>query len=126
MRHQVNRSKFPRALNKFLKVYVHQSDLFFKELTLVFPIAAYGRDGFNALDFLSFSSLKHIPPKGAQLIRRYGLYSSRIKGAWDDMAYVAERAPAGWKADHVESDRCDTPAGFDQFIDSDTADSKDI
>ena len=28
---------------------------------------------------------------------------SRTKGRWGDMPYVAERAPAGWKATHPES-----------------------
>ena len=46
---------------------------------------------FEALDF--FAELtQHIPPKGVQLIRRYGLYSSRIKGQWADMPYVTEYA----------------------------------
>ncbi len=34
---------------------------------------------FDALDFLA-ELTQHIPPKGVQLIRCYGLYSSRIKG----------------------------------------------
>lgn len=54
---------------------------------------------FNACDFLA-ELTQHIPPKGVQLIRRYGLYSSRIKGAWDSMPHVAERAPDGWKIQH--------------------------
>ena len=33
-----------------------------------------------------------------QHIRRYGLYSSRIKGRWPEMAYVVDRTPSGWKA----------------------------
>ena len=54
---------------------------------------------FNALDFLA-ELTQHIPPKGLQLIRRYGLYASRTKGRWEDMPWVAERAPEGWKAAH--------------------------
>ena len=41
------------------------------------------------------------------LIRRYGLYSSWIKSEWAKMPSVAERAPSGWKAEHVESEAYD-------------------
>ena len=44
--------------------------------------------------------VQHIPPKRIQLIRRYGLYSSRGKGRWSEMEYVAERAPQAWKGAH--------------------------
>ena len=44
--------------------------------------------------------VQHIPPKRIQLIRRYGLYSSRGKGKWAEMEYVAERAPQAWKQTH--------------------------
>lgn len=54
---------------------------------------------FDACDFLA-ELTQHILPKGVQLIRRYGLYSSRTKGAWESMPYVADRAPAGWKSQH--------------------------
>jgi hypothetical protein len=54
---------------------------------------------FDALDFLA-ELTQHIPPKGTQLIRRYGLYSSRTKGRWEEMDHVAERAPHGWRAEH--------------------------
>ena len=47
---------------------------------------------FDALDFLA-ELTQHIPPRGLQLIRRYGLYASRTKGQW-----VAQRAPEAWKA----------------------------
>ncbi|POQ99803.1 hypothetical protein AU468_10005 [Alkalispirochaeta sphaeroplastigenens] len=57
---------------------------------------------FDALDFLA-ELTQHIPPKGLQLIRRYGLYASRTKGRWQDMRWVAERAPDGWKATHHHS-----------------------
>ena len=57
---------------------------------------------FDALDFLA-ELTQHIPPKGLQLIRRYGLYASRTKGRWQDMPWVAERAPDGWKATHQHS-----------------------
>ena len=48
---------------------------------------------FDALDFLA-ELTQHVPPKRTQLIRRYGLYSSRIRGRWEKMPYVADRAPA--------------------------------
>jgi hypothetical protein len=54
---------------------------------------------FDALDFLA-ELTQHIPPKRLQLIRRYGLYASRTKGRWEEMPWVAERAPEGWKAVH--------------------------
>ena len=54
---------------------------------------------FDALDFLG-ELTQHIPPKGLQLIRRYGVYASRTKGRWNEMPWVAERAPEGWKAAH--------------------------
>jgi hypothetical protein len=77
----------------------------------------------NALDFLA-ELTQHIPPKGVQLIRRYGLYSSRIKGAWDDMPYVAERAPAGWKEAHLGIEVSDDPVDFDPFLEDDSVDSQ--
>ena len=57
---------------------------------------------FDALDFLA-DLTQHIPPKRLQLIRRYGLYASRTKGRWEEMPWVAERAPDGWKATHRSS-----------------------
>ena len=54
---------------------------------------------FDALDFLA-ELTQHIPPKRLQLIRRYGLYTSRTKGRWKEMPWVAERAPKAWKAAH--------------------------
>src|SRR6056297_303259 len=53
----------------------------------------------DALDFLA-ELTQHIPPKGLQLIRRYGLYASRTKGRWHEMRWVTERAPEGWRAAH--------------------------
>jgi hypothetical protein len=57
---------------------------------------------FDALDFIA-ELTQHIPPKGLQLIRRYGLYASRTKGRWEDMPRVSERAPEGWKRSHPDS-----------------------
>ena len=54
---------------------------------------------FDALDFLA-ELTQHIPPKRLQLIRRYGLYASRTKGRWEQMPWVAGRAPEGWKTAH--------------------------
>jgi len=78
---------------------------------------------FNALDFLA-ELTQHIPPKGVQLIRRYGLYSSRIKGAWDDMPSVTERAPAGWREEHVGIEVSDATIDFDSFSEDDSVDSQ--
>jgi hypothetical protein len=46
---------------------------------------------------------QHIPPRGSQYIRRYGLYASRTKGKWPDMPHVARLAPAGWKAERLKT-----------------------
>jgi len=46
---------------------------------------------FEACDFLA-ELTQHIPPKGVQLIRRYGLYSSRTKGAWESMPHWRDRS----------------------------------
>jgi hypothetical protein len=54
---------------------------------------------FDALDFLA-ELTQDIPPKRLQLIRRYGLYASRTKGRWEEMPWVADRAPEGWKTAH--------------------------
>ncbi|MCG8479254.1 MAG: transposase [Spirochaetales bacterium] len=54
---------------------------------------------FDALDFLA-ELTQDIPSMGLQLIRLYGLYASRTKGRWEQMPWVAERTPEGWKATH--------------------------
>jgi hypothetical protein len=46
---------------------------------------------------------QHIPPRGSQYIRRYGLYSSRTKGKWPDIPHVVRLAPAGWKAERLQA-----------------------
>jgi hypothetical protein len=72
---------------------------------------------FDALDFLA-ELTQHIPPKGLQLIRRYGLYASRTKGRWHEMPWVAERAPEGWKIAHQNSSGSDD-VGYDSLSDGD-------
>ena len=74
---------------------------------------------FEALDFIA-ELTQHIPPKGVQLIRRYGLYSSRIKGRWSDMAYIVERAPSGWKASHEVATDDPGDLGFEPLSESET------
>jgi len=76
---------------------------------------------FNACDFLA-KLTQHIPPKGVQLIRRYGLYSSRIKGAWQSMPHIAERAPAGWKIHHESQTGTSNPEDFETFENTDFSD----
>ena len=73
---------------------------------------------FDALDFLA-ELTQHIPPKGLQLIRRYGLYASRTKGRWEDMPWVAERAPDGWKATTHRSSAGNDHLGFEPLSDED-------
>ncbi len=51
---------------------------------------------FNGLDFLA-ELTQHIPPKGIQYIRRYGLYASRTKGKWTEHPEIVRHAPEGWK-----------------------------
>ena len=46
---------------------------------------------------------QHIPPRGSQYIRRYGLYASRTKGIWPDMPHVMRLAPSGWKAERLQA-----------------------
>jgi hypothetical protein len=46
---------------------------------------------------------QHIPPRGSQYIRRYGLYASRTKGKWPNMPHVKRLAPAGWKAEPLKA-----------------------
>jgi hypothetical protein len=72
---------------------------------------------FNALDFLA-ELTQHIPPKGLQLIRRYGLYASRTKGRWKEMPWVAERAPEGWKAIHARGAAAED-LGYEPLSDGD-------
>ena len=76
---------------------------------------------FNTCDFLA-ELTQHIPPKGVQLIRRYGLYSSRIKGAWQSMPHVAERAPTGWKIQHESQMGTSNPEDFETFENTDFSD----
>jgi len=54
---------------------------------------------FEVLDFLA-KLTQHISPKRLQLIRRYGLYAFRTKGRWDEMSWVVQRSPYGWKTSH--------------------------
>ena len=52
---------------------------------------------FEGCDFLA-ELTQHIPPKGIQYIRRYGLYASRTKGKWSEHPEIVRHAPEGWKA----------------------------
>ena len=72
---------------------------------------------FDAPDFLA-ELTQHIPPRRLQLIRRYGLYASRTKGRWDEMPWVAQRAPEGWKIAHQKSSGSDD-VGYDSLSDGD-------
>ena len=48
------------------------------------------------MDFIALVT-SHIPPKHKQLIRRYGLYSSRSRGKWEEQEHIVRLAPVGWK-----------------------------
>jgi len=60
-------------------------------------------ESFALMRFL-LELTQHIPPKGCQYIRRYGLYASRTKGKWPDKPQVARLAPAGWKKQQQQPD----------------------
>ncbi len=57
---------------------------------------------FDVLDFVA-ELTAHIPPKGKQYIRRYGLYSSRARGVWQRMEFCIRLAPQGWKEKHLDN-----------------------
>ncbi len=57
---------------------------------------------FKATDFIALLT-QHLPPKGVQYIRRYGLYSSRSRGKWIEKPYVARLAPNVWRHKHLDS-----------------------
>jgi len=57
---------------------------------------------FSVMRFL-LELTQHVPPRGSQYIRRYGLYASRTKGKWLDMPHVMRLAPAGWKAERLKA-----------------------
>ena len=72
---------------------------------------------FEGCDFLN-ELTQHIPPKGIQYIRRYGLYASRTRGKWSEHPEIVRHAPAKWKAAHqeipsdeeiLEEDSCEIP-----------------
>ncbi len=54
---------------------------------------------FEAAYFLA-ELTPHIPLKRVQLMNRYELYSSRIKGNWDNILICFGTSPPGWKVQH--------------------------
>ena len=60
---------------------------------------------------------EHIPPRRVQLIRRYGLYSSRTKGCWSQMPHVVARAPQGWRELHRPEASDPEDLGFEPLDD---------
>ena len=72
---------------------------------------------FDAVDFLA-ELTQHLPPRRVQLIRRYGLYSSRTKGRWSQMPHVVARAPQGWRASHAPDASAPDDPGFEPLDDS--------
>ena len=61
--------------------------------------AAGAKENFRVFDAVEFIALvtAYIPPKHKQLIRRYGLYSSRSRGKWEEQEHIVKLAPVGWK-----------------------------
>jgi hypothetical protein len=49
---------------------------------------------FSPTDFIA-ELTQHVPPRGVQYIRRYGLYSSRGRGVWKTKPYLVPLAPEG-------------------------------
>ena len=70
--------------------FTSQSE-FFNGKTETFPVMRF---------FLELT--QHIPPKGCQYIRRYGLYASRTKGKWPDKPHLVRLAPPGWKKERLQ------------------------
>jgi len=67
---------------------------FFKAKSEAFPLMRF---------FLELT--QHLPLKGCQYIRRYGLYTSGTKGKWQHQPCVMRLAPAGWKKQQQQTDQ---------------------
>ena len=79
---------------------------------------------FSVHDFLA-SLTQHIPTRGLQYIRRYGLYSSRSRGKWADKTHVIRLAPDGWKDKHSACAQTEnTPDDQEADIDVASAESR--
>jgi len=79
---------------------------------------------FEALEFIA-ELTQHIPPKGLQLIRRYGLYSSRIKGRWEQLGHISRVAPAGWRQQHGQPTNVEDSQGFESLSEVEEVDSSE-
>ena len=73
---------------------------------------------FDGPDLLA-ELTQHIPPKGVQYIRRYGLYASRTRGKWTEHPEIIKHAPSGWKAAQQES------SGNEKTIDEEESEVSD-
>ena len=82
--------------------FTFQSE-FFKGKTETFPVMRF-----------ILELTQHIPPKGCQYIRRYGLYASRSKGKWPDKPHVVRLTPAGWKKQQQQVDQDLQPYDVEQ------------
>jgi hypothetical protein len=72
-------------------VYYTSDNEFFKGKIESFPVTRF-----------LLELTQHVPLRGSQYVRRYGLYASRTKGKWPDMPHVMRLAPAGWKAKRLQ------------------------
>jgi len=79
---------------------------------------------FEALEFIA-ELTQHIPPKGLQLIRRYGLYSSRIKGRWEQLGHISRVAPTGWRQQHGQPTNVEDSQGFESLSEVEEVDSSE-
>ena len=65
----------------------------------------YFKENFKFFDVCTVIAkvTQHIPPKGKQYIRRYGLYSSRSRGIWENLGFCCRLPPEGWKEKHLDN-----------------------
>jgi hypothetical protein len=81
----------------FFFIHFPSDNEFFKGKIEAFPVTRF-----------LLELAQHIPPRGSQYIRRYGLYAAlrrtaRTNGKWPDMPHVMRLAPAGWKAERLKA-----------------------
>jgi len=113
--HEVRIPAFSDQARKALSQYIARPPLSLKKMSIEenreATVVSYTSDNeffkgkiesFPVTRFL-LELTQHIPPRGLQYIRRYGLYASRTKGKWPDMPLVMRLAPAGWKAERLQA-----------------------
>ncbi|MBA7546306.1 hypothetical protein ES705_38694 [subsurface metagenome] len=69
---------------------------------------------FDVLDFIAKLTV-HIPPKNKQYIRRYGLYSSRTRGLWEQKEFCIRLAPNGWQEKYLNNPDSEEVVSKDKY-----------